>query len=263
MSTSLGNGGSTRFLHIRDLLRELVRRDMKLKYKRSALGVGWSLLNPLAQLFVYRFVFEQVLPAGVPNFSAYLFMGILAWNWFQASLMMATTSVVDNRDLIKRPGVPVAILPSVTIVTHLIHFLLALVIFAAVLFGNGISIHMSIVALPAIIVIQFLLTLGLAYLLSTAHVLFRDVQYLLGVALLLLFFLSPIFYEASSIPPQYLTLYHLNPIVGLLDSYRAVLLHGEFPNPDTLFSMALASVILVGVGHFLFKRASHHFVEEL
>jgi lipopolysaccharide transport system permease protein len=212
---------------------------------------------------VYRFVFETVLPSGVGNFSAYLFTGILAWNWFQMSLMLSTTSVVDNRDLIKRPGVPVAILPAITIVTNLIHFALALLIFIAVLAWSGVGIHLSLLALPAIIAIQFSLTLGLSYLFASAYVVFRDIQYLLGVALLLLFFLSPIFYEASRIPPQYQFLYGLNPIVGLTEAYRAVLLQAQFPNPDTLFSLAMAAVVLIGAGHFIFKRCSRHFVEEL
>src|SRR5215475_13831272 len=102
---------NVRFALRRDLLHELVVRDMKLRYKRSILGIGWSLLNPLAQLLVYKFIFEQVLPTNVPNFTAYLFSGVLVWSWFVQSITFATTTIVDNRDLIKRPGFPIAILP--------------------------------------------------------------------------------------------------------------------------------------------------------
>src|SRR5215510_1436091 len=111
--TTIPNSLSFRFTHRRDLFRELVIRDMKLRYKRSILGLGWSLLNPLAQLLVYRFIFEQVLPANVPNFTSFLFSGVLVWNWFHMSMVVATTTVVDNRELIKRPGFPIAILPAV------------------------------------------------------------------------------------------------------------------------------------------------------
>src|SRR5215468_1809870 len=113
MSTLIGNPPNVQFAVRRDLLRELVVRDMKLRYKRSVLGLGWSLLNPLAQLLVYKFIFEQVLPVNVPNFTSYLFSGVLVWNWFHMSLVLATSSIVDNRDLIKRPGFPIAILPAV------------------------------------------------------------------------------------------------------------------------------------------------------
>src|SRR5262249_7822192 len=147
-------------------------RDMKLKYKRSILGIAWSFLSPLLQLLVFRFIFEQVLPTGVPNYTAFLFAGLLVWNWFNLSLLIATTSVVDNRNLIKRPGFPVAILPAVTIISHLIHFLIALPILMIFLNSSGIYLSTAIVALPAIIAIQFMLTLGLAYITATAQVVF-------------------------------------------------------------------------------------------
>ena len=96
-----------------DLLYELVARDLKLRYKRSVLGVAWSLLNPLMQLLVFAFVFGTVLPLGIPDYVIFLFTGILAWNWFHSSLLTATSTIVDNRDLVKRPGFPAAILPAV------------------------------------------------------------------------------------------------------------------------------------------------------
>jgi homopolymeric O-antigen transport system permease protein len=243
------------------LLRELVARDMKLRYKRSVLGIGWSLLNPLAQLLVFRFIFEIVLPANVPNFTSFLFTGVLVWNWFQSSLVFATTAVVDNRDLIKRPGFPTAILPAVTIICYLIHFLLAMPIFLAILGGTNIG--SSIALLPVIIAIQFALTLGLAYFSATLHVAFRDTQYLLGVALQLLMFLSPIFYDVTAIPPRFQLLYHLNPMVSLIDAYRAILIRGQVPQQSTLLLLGLIALVLVCAGYLVFTRASWHFVDEL
>src|SRR5215475_8307833 len=110
---------NVRFALRRDLLHELVVRDMKLRYKRSVLGIGWSLLNPFAQLLVFRFIFEQVLQVKIHNFTSFLFTGILVWNWFQMSLIFATTTVVDSRELIKRPGFPTAVLPAVTITSYM------------------------------------------------------------------------------------------------------------------------------------------------
>jgi lipopolysaccharide transport system permease protein len=248
---------------MRDLLRELVLRDMKLRYKRSILGVGWSLLNPLAQLVVYRFVFEQVLRGSIPNFTAFLFTGVLVWNWFQMSLIFATTVVVDNRELIKRPGFPAAILPAVTVTSYLIHFLIALPVLLTVLITGGINITSTIILLPVIIAIQFALTLGLAYLCATLHVAFRDTQYLLAVALQLLFFLSSIFYEVTAIPARFQALYHFNPMVTLIDAYRAVLIRGQLPHGEGLLSLSLTTVILLVAGYLVFVRASRHFVDEL
>ena len=114
-----------RVVYVRDLLHVLVARDMKLRYKRSILGVAWSLLNPLAQALVFSFVFVSVLPLNIPDYPLFLLAGLLAWNWFNSSLMLATGAIVDNRELIRRPGFPAAILPVVTVASDLIHFLIA------------------------------------------------------------------------------------------------------------------------------------------
>ena len=236
---------------------------MKLRYKRSILGVGWSLLNPLAQLMVFRFVFEQVLPVNIPNYTPFLFTGILVWSWFQTSLILATTSVVDNRELIKRPGFPMGIVPMVTIASNLIHFLLALPILYVLLISGGVSVTSSAFILPVIIAIQFGLTLGVAYFVTTFHVAFRDTQYLLAVALQLLFFLTPIFYDVASIPERYHWLYNVNPMASLIDAYRSVLLRGQVPGQQTLLMLGLLTIVLLSLGYLVFRRASHHFAEEL
>jgi lipopolysaccharide transport system permease protein len=236
---------------------------MKLRYKRSVLGIGWSLLNPLAQLLVYRFIFEDVLPVKIPNYTSYLFCGVLIWTWFQMSLVLATSSVVDNRDLIKRPGFPVAVLPAVPIISCLIHFLIALPILLTVVVMGGTKITASILLLPVMIAIQFILILGLAYLTSTVHVALRDTQYLVGVVLQLFMFLSPVFYDPSAIPKQYQSLYHMNPLVNLMDAYRAVLVRGQIPDQQSLLLLALPILMLLGAGYLVFRRTSHHFVDEL
>jgi lipopolysaccharide transport system permease protein len=263
MNTLTATSLNVRIAQRRDLLRELVLRDMKLRYKRSILGIGWSLLNPLAQLLVYRFVFERVLTVKVPNFASFLFSGVLVWNWFQMSLLFSTTTVVDNRDLVKRPGFPIAILPVVVITSLLIHFLLALPILLTVVVMSGTKITSSILLLPLIIAIQFTLTLGLSYFTATIHVSFRDTQYLLGVALQLLMFLSPIFYDASAIPREYQLPYHMNPLVNLMDAYRAVLTRGQIPDGHSLLSLCLGTAALLAAGYFVFTKSSRHFVDEL
>ena len=104
-----------RLLYLRDLLLTLVGRDMKLRYKRSILGIAWSLLTPLAQLAVYYLIFDVLLPLNIPNYLSFLFSGVLVWSWFHGSLYQATSAIVDNRELIKRPGFPGPILPAVTV----------------------------------------------------------------------------------------------------------------------------------------------------
>lgn len=121
----------------------------------------------------------------------------------------------------------------------------------------------AVLVLPIVIGLQFILTLSLAYILGTFQVTFRDTQYLLGVALQLLFFLTPIFYDAKAIPQQYQSLYHINPMVHLIEAYRAILVQGELPNAHSLLFLGLLDISLLSGGYFIFKRASYHFVEEL
>lgn len=250
-------------IHTRDLLRELVARDMKLRYKRSVLGIIWSLVNPLAQMLVFNFVFRSVLPLAVPNYSSFLFIGVVAWDWFHKSLFEATGAIVENGKLIRQPGFPAAILPAVTVMTQFIHFLFALPILLLFLIFGGIQLTNAIVALPLVIGIQSLLTLGLAYLVATIHVTFRDTQYLLSIILMLGFYLTPVFYEASVIPARSQLLYHLNPMVDLLGAYRAILMQGEFPNGFPLLVISAFAMVFFRLAYTVFMRASYRFAEEL
>lgn len=252
-----------RVIHARDLLRELVGRDMKLRYKRSFLGIVWSLLNPLLQLLIYYFVFALLLPLNIPHYISFLFTGVLVWNWFHSSVVFATGAIVDNRDLIRRPGFPIAILPTVTVTSHLIHFLIAMPILLIFLIVDVGRITGALAALPLVVAVQFIMTLSLAYLVATSHVRFRDTQYLLSVVLQLLFFVTPIFYDMTSIPERYRSLLNLNPMVHLVDAYRAILIHGEWPDPVSLGILAGGSMLLLAIGYMIFVRASYHFVEEL
>ncbi len=249
--------------HRYDLLYELVARDLKLRYKRSVLGVGWSLLNPLMQLLVFAFVFGSLMPLGIPHYVPFLFTGILAWNWFHASLLAATGTVVDNRDLVKRPGFPPAILPAVAVTSYLVHFLLALPILFGFLWIHGSPLTAAVLAMPLVIALQFALTLSLAYLVAALHVTFRDTQYLVALALQLLMFLTPVFYDAARILPLKHGPYRMNPMVPLCDAYRAILLRGEYPDVVSLLTLGGCALALLAAGYVIFMRASYRFVEEL
>jgi len=250
-------------VYVRDLLFELVARDMKLRYKRSVLGIVWSLLNPLAQLVVFYFVFGLMLPMNITHYASFLLTGVLSWNWFQSSLVFATGAIVDNRELVRRPGFPVAVLPIVTVTAHLVHFVLALPILLLCVFLELGSVGVSMTALPIVIVLQFLLTLSLAYAVATFHVPFRDTQYLLGVLLQLLFFLTPIFYDASGIPERYRWPLSLNPMTYLVDAYRAILVAGRFPDWRALCVLGVCSMGLLLLTYTLFMRARYRFVEDV
>jgi lipopolysaccharide transport system permease protein len=249
--------------YLRDLLVTLVGRELKLRYKRSVLGMGWSLLTPLAQLGVLYVTFDVLLPLNVPNFLTFLFTGLLVWNWFSGALFQATSAVVDNRELIKRPGFPIPVLPIVTVASHLIQFLLALPILFALLLVSGIRVTPALFALPAVIALQFVLILSLAYLTATLYVTFRDVQHLLGLLLNMMFYLTPVFYNAADVPAKFQTLYRLNPLAHLLDAYRAILLRGELPRGESVSVVTLFTTVCLAASYLFFRRSSYRFVDEL
>lgn len=251
------------WIYRRDLLRELVVRDIKLRYKGSILGQAWTLLNPLAELTVLLFVFTAVLPVNIPNYAPSLFTGLLAYGWFRTSLDYATGAIASNREVILRPGVPSIILPVVSVVSTLVHFLLSLPVLFVILLASGVYPTSAAVCLPALIAVEFTLILSLAYPLAALHVWFRDTQYLLRVALQLLFYLTPVFYETSSVPARFQTIYRFNPMVPLTEGYRDVLLHGRFPEPGPLVVVGLAAAVLLGVGVPAFRRTSRRFADEL
>jgi lipopolysaccharide transport system permease protein len=249
--------------YLRDLLYVLVGRDMKLRYRRSVIGVAWSLLNPLAQLLVLNFVFRRVLPLDIPNYTVFLFTGLLAWNWFSTSLYSATGAIVENRELVKRPGFPAPLLPVVSLTSNFFHFLLALPVLLFFTWTGGIPLTRAALALPLVFAVQFIFTLSMAYLVAGLHVTFRDTQYLLGIFLLLGFYLSPVFYEPSAIPASYQSIYRLNPMVVLIDTYRRILISGQPPDGAALLSLAVISAVLLWLGYLVFERSSLRFVEEL
>lgn len=252
-----------RFTRLRDLARELIARDLKLRYKRSLLGITWSLVTPLSLLLVLSFVFTAVLPLDIPDYASFLFVGILVWSWFHNALDQSTGAIVDNRELVRQAGFPVAILPVVTVAANLVHFALALPVLALVLALGDATPGASLLLLPVLIAIQFLFTLSLAYFLATLHVTFRDTKHLLGILLTLGFYVTPIFYSRQQAPERFHYVFQLNPMASLVESYRDVMLTGSWPDLSALGTVALVSVILLTLGYRRFVRSSHRFADEL
>lgn len=250
-------------VYVRDLLWVLVARDLKLRYKRSVLGVAWTLVLPLAQFLVIHFIFTEVLPLNMPNYAALVFSGLISWAWFHASLQFGALSVVGNRDMIRQTGFPLAVLPLVTVASNFIHFLLALPVLAVILFYEQLHSGWALLAFPVVVAIQFALTLGLAYLVAVLQVYFRDTQHLLTVVLSLLMFLTPIFYDAKRVPANFQPIYRLNPMVHIIGAYRSILMDGTPPGLGSMLGVGTVSALLLACAFGIYVRASRRFVEEV
>jgi lipopolysaccharide transport system permease protein len=259
-------------IYYRDLLWELVSRELKLLYKRSLLGVAWTLINPLLQLALFTLVFRLILKAGgnIQHYLAYVFSSILIWTWTQSTLFQATGVITGNRTLLRQPEFPVAMLPVVTVMTGFIHFLLAMPALLIIMWFDRVPFTANLLLLPIPFFLQFILTLSFAYPLAAMNVTFRDTQHTLGVILQLMFYILPIFYSANDViqnpqmPEILRQIYLCNPILILLQVYRGVLgVEATLPESWRILGLVLLSGLLLPIGYRIFDRQRQRFVEEV
>ena len=251
-----------RLAYLRDATLHLIGRELAGRYRRSLFGWLWSLAPPLLQLAVFHFLFTRVIPLDVPNFALFLLTGILAWAFFSAGVSLATSSLEARRDLVLRPGFPSFLLPVVSVFVGLVDYLIAVpVLLAAVALDIGL--HAEALLLPALLAVQLVLAVGLGWLLAPAQVFFRDVQHLVGIALTLGFWLTPVFYTRASVPEQFRLMYDLNPMAHLVEAQRAILLDGALPAATGLAFVSLAAVAVFVAGAAVFAACRHSIPEQL
>jgi lipopolysaccharide transport system permease protein len=254
----------------RDLLINLVQRDLSVRYRRSVLGFLWSFLNPLLMMLVFSIVFQVVRPLSVRNYALFVLTGLLAWNFLAGSLSGAVRSITSNANLIDKVYFPREMLPISVVLSHLINFLLSLVVFIplALLFGAQLSAWTLV--LPLIVVVQLVLVTGLALLLASVNVFYRDAELVLDVALTAWFFLTPIFYELELLPKSifgmnfdvWRLVYTINPMATLVTDYRYLLLYAYPIIRHTLISLGTGLVVLA-IGWVVFRRCAPSFAEEV
>jgi len=243
----------------RAVVRALVARDLRGRYVGSSLGLLWSVVNPLAQLAIFTFVFSTVLSvrfgSGDLPFVLYLAAALFPWLAFQESVLRSATCLVDNAVLVKRVVFPIEVLPVQIAVSALVHQLIALALLLVLMVVLGVPPHASIAALPALLLVQLLLTIGIGWAVAAAHVFFRDTAHVLGVVFPMWFYLTPIIYPYQLVPERLRPLLALNPFTALVEAYRDVLLHGVVPLGARELWLATVSVAVFGLGATIFTRA--------
>lgn len=246
-----------------DLISTLVMRDVQLRYRRSALGIIWSLINPLLVLLILSFVFQRVVPLGIPNFPAYVFCGLIAWNWFSGSVLSATNLINLNADLVRTPHFATETLALINVGTNMVNYLLTLPILFGLLLWDNLPLGWSLLFLPVLMLLQFILTCGVSMLVAALNVYFRDVEHLSSVAIMLWFYITPIFYQSSGVPAEYRWVFDFNPMAQLLKAYRQITLNNSAPDLIGLGWVALMAVVIGAAGYFFFRKVKHSFIEEL
>ena len=236
---------------------------MAARYRRSALGMLWSLINPLVQLLVFVFLFQSVLKFQIAHYPVYVFCALLAWNWFNSSLTSATYTLYNNRDLMRKPAFPTELLAIVSIGGSLVNYLAAIPLLVGFMLLSGIGISAAILAFPAILIVQFLFTCGLCWFVSILNVYYRDVEQFVFIGLGFWFYMTPIFYQTNGISSRYHVLYELNPMAQLMGAYRGAFGVGTFPGLLAMLGVLGMSTILFLAGLWFFKRFKDEVIDEL
>ncbi|MDX1999941.1 MAG: ABC transporter permease [Thermoanaerobaculia bacterium] len=245
-----------RLIDYRDLVWNLVLRDLKVRYRRSTLGFLWTMLQPLLTMIVLQVVFSTAFRFPLANYSVYVLSGILFWNFFSQSVVASMNSLRGNARLIQKLPVPKAVFPIATVLSGLVNLGLALVPLFGLLLVTGHPLTPSLLFLPVSILIVATFTLGAGLLLSPLAVFFTDVVELIGVALMLLMYLTPVFYPRSIVPERYEWLVRYNPLRSILEVFRdPIYLHKVPPLTHLTVAVAIAVVTLV-LGAYFFRRSS-------
>lgn len=244
----------------RFLLKQLVLRDFKLKYKRSVLGMGWSFLNPLLTMLVQYVVFSTLFKSDTRNYPVYLLSGIVFFNFFNEAVGLGMTSITGNAALIKKVYMPKYIYPLSKLFLSFINFTLALVPLFVVTLLTGTPIRFSAFLLVFDILCLAGFVLGMVLLLSTMMTFFQDTQFLWGVLSMLWMYLTPIFYPETIIPQRLLTYYHMNPMYHYITFARICIIDGVSPEPMAYLWCALSSVVVLALGLYVFKKKQDRFI---
>lgn len=242
------------------LIKQLVGRDFKTKYKRSVLGMAWSFLNPLLTMCVQYVVFSTLFKSDIPNYAVYLLTGIVFMNFFNEAVSMGMTSITSNASLIKKVYMPKYIYPVSRIASSLVNFVIALIPLMLVMLVTGLWPKPALLLLVFDILCLLGFIIGMGLLLTTAMTFFQDTQFLWGVASMMWMYLTPVFYPESIIPAKLLTLYHMNPMYQYITFARICIIDGVSPAPTAYLWCMISSIVVLALGAVVFKKNQDKFV---
>lgn len=247
----------------RELLKNNVKKEIRGKYKKSVLGVLWTFLNPLLQLAVYAFIFPLILKNAQEHYLIFVCAGLIPWTFFTTAVSQSTWTVVGNSNIVKKVYFPREILPISVVTSAMVNFLISTIIIIAFCFIYGLGLSKYIVFYPIILIIQYILQLGIAFILSAATVYFRDLEHFVQIVLMLMFYATPIVYSGDSIPDAFKSIFYLNPMAHIIEGYRDIFYNQTMPDLMSLGIVFLVSIATCVIGYFIFKKLQKGFAEEL
>jgi ABC-type polysaccharide/polyol phosphate export permease len=256
--------GLAGLLRYRELIRNLVLKDLKLKYRGSALGFLWSLANPLAMLVVYSVAFTYIIDIRRPRFVLFLFVGLLAWTFFASTISMATTTIAEAGGLLKSVRFPRTVMPMATVLFNLAQYLMTFaVLLPVMLFVYGVGPAAPMLAYPMVLLLLVLLTSGLALIVATANVYYRDVKHLVEVGLQVLFWATPVVYDLNDVPARLRPLILWSPMSPFISALHDIFYRQAWPGPAIWTTAAVWSVVVFLGGLLVFLRFEDRLAEQL
>lgn len=250
-----------RFFQFDELLKQLIIRDVKLKYRRSYLGYLWSILNPLMLMMVLVVVFSNLFRFDIPNFALYMIAGQTLFNFMSEATNLSISSITGNSALLKKTYVPKYIFTVSKVGSSLVNLLFSLGALLLVMIVTGADFSWNLLFFPIIIFQVLVFSLGLGLLLAAASVFFRDIQYLWGVFISMWLYLTPIFYPVNIIPEEYQPLYKaINPMYWYIEQFRDIVLYAKFPQTSSIvMGLGLALIVLI-LGAWYFNKKQDEFI---
>ena len=246
-----------------EVLEELVKRDLKVRYKRSVLGIFWTMLNPLLMMVITTIVFSNLFRNTITNFPIYVLSGYIVWTFFSQSTVAASSSILDSAGLTRKVYVPPALFPLACVVSALINLAMATVPLGLLMVVTGGIFSWSLMFLPISAALLALFSFGLGLILSSSAVFFRDAVYTYQVLLVAWMYLTPLFYPEQIIPAQWQLVVYLNPVYHLVKLFRAPIYNGVLPDPADFIAAAVFSVVVAAFGWWFFEATRKRFAPYL
>ena len=245
------------------VLANFVNQELTVKYKRSALGFLWSLLNPMATMIISSVVFGSIMRFDLKDFVVFLYAGMLPWNFFGISADFCGVSILNNEGFIKKIYLPKIVFPLSTVCAQFINMLLSMIALIFFMLILGAMVTVALVFLPVAFLLMFIWTLGFSLLMAAVNVYFRDMRYIMSVVMNAWYYLTPILYPITSIPEKLRPVFYLNPGYYLVDMFRSPIYYNVFPPANNIAIAALCAFGVFFVGLAYFYRHENDFVFRL
>lgn len=246
----------------RTMIQSLVHRDLRGRYKASVLGFLWTFIVPLCQLLVYTMVFSVILKSNIEKYYLFLFVALIPWNFFSSCLTGGASCILQQQGMVNKIYFPREVIPISFVTGAFVNMLYCEIVVFAVSILSGVQFSLlSLLCLPVVMLVEFVLALGITMIVSAVDVYFRDLEHILGILSMAWMFMTPIMYDISIVPEKYVPLFYLNPMTSIVTAYRDILYQGTVPKLETLGMAAGVGLFFLILGFAIFGRLKRRFSE--